>query len=438
MNQETKIHAKVRSVPNPIPTDIFWNYRKREPSDLNVLKAARAAFFWLGPKRISNLSLARRAIGWIDRAPREILTHTGKWGQATKTTYGTGLLQQMSEQWHMYRRTGFTPTDYYAACVTQYPQQLRDSLVSYSLYSGGLDFCNHNVNEKVPGNALNSKIEFHDALCTAGFNTPAIFEIVEPNQPVDASIAERIQSSFFLKPDDLSQGAGAERWLMDGDVFHLKSRGESLNRADLPAYFQKVAQHFNRRLLVQELAENHAIVRAWAGPALSTIRIDTVMPTGQPPRVVRAMYRVPSGIDASVDNVHGGGVGYDVETSTGQFLEGLDDKTTVPDNRHLQSPVTGSQVTGESFPRWQEACSFAEKLHATLVDCYSVGWDIALTPDGLTAIEVNVPPGLSPHNQLRIGGFLGHDLCNSLVQEITLQMPKKLPENSRFMIGADL
>jgi hypothetical protein len=52
-------------------------------------------------------------------------------------------------------------------------------------------------------------------------------------------------------------------------------------------------------------------------------------------------------------------------------------------------PDTGRRVAGEMLPSWPEARDLALEAHRRFPTLGSVGWDVALTPDGPVLVEGN-------------------------------------------------
>jgi hypothetical protein len=56
---------------------------------------------------------------------------------------------------------------------------------------------------------------------------------------------------------------------------------------------------------------------------------------------------------------------------------------------YVQHPDSGVVFEGTQIPMWKEAVELALRGHAALRDIHSIGWDIAITPQGPIIIEAN-------------------------------------------------
>ncbi len=54
-----------------------------------------------------------------------------------------------------------------------------------------------------------------------------------------------------------------------------------------------------------------------------------------------------------------------------------------------QHPITGHRFVGTQLPFWPEAVRVALAAHAAFPEYPSIGWDVAIAPDGPTLIEGN-------------------------------------------------
>lgn len=66
-------------------------------------------------------------------------------------------------------------------------------------------------------------------------------------------------------------------------------------------------------------------------------------------------------------------------------------------------PATGRRVVGEPVPRWDEARALAVRAAATLRAIPTIGWDVAITPNGPILIEANSRWDPPPFSNIREG-----------------------------------
>lgn len=91
-----------------------------------------------------------------------------------------------------------------------------------------------------------------------------------------------------------------------------------------------------------------------------------------------------------VDNMVRGGIGAQVDIQTGTvFTYGHD----YYGNSYSHHPRTGVQIIGFQIPNWDRAIELVKKAHLRLPECRLLGWDVAITQDGVELIEANNAPG---------------------------------------------
>jgi hypothetical protein len=88
-----------------------------------------------------------------------------------------------------------------------------------------------------------------------------------------------------------------------------------------------------------------------------------------------------------VDNLHAGGLASPVDLTTGEL--GVAYGTYPRDGAHTHHPDSGVPITGMHLPDFRAAIDLALLAHERFPVPSSVGWDVALIPDGPTLIEGN-------------------------------------------------
>ncbi len=145
--------------------------------------------------------------------------------------------------------------------------------------------------------------------------------------------------------------------------------------------------------VVQERVRNHPEIEEIAGsPVLQTLRFTTVVRPDGTVAIVAASLKLAVG-DGDTDNFHNGVTGNGfclVSLDVGELgplglrppgRYGVDLTPTVPD--------TGVQVEGRRIPYFEEACALVRRGSPLFLPMRTLGWDIAITPDGPVVIEAN-------------------------------------------------
>jgi len=120
--------------------------------------------------------------------------------------------------------------------------------------------------------------------------------------------------------------------------------------------------------------------------SVNTLRVYTLIDKGGQPKVIKALVRAGVG-DAIVDNFHQGGVIYPLNIDTGK-VEGPGCYSDFECNV-LVHPGTDIFMPGFEVPHWQEVLQTVKKGALLRPEVRFVGWDVAITSDGVDVIEGN-------------------------------------------------
>ena len=206
-------------------------------------------------------------------------------------------------------------------------------------------------------------------------------------------IPERIfgGQSLFLKPESGSRKQGCLELLYDpadgGYVLngHKPVAGEE---SILTALMRLVER---RDYIAQPLLRNHPdLARRCGGDRLATIRLITVRGTDQG-QAMRACLEIP--VEGNSDRVYP--MNIDIATG-GLSLFEVDAGEAPP---ALRDPL--ERLQGFRLPQWRELAAIAEAAHRSFPDLYSVGWDLALTDQGVRLLEGNINWAVAVH---QLGG----------------------------------
>ena len=162
------------------------------------------------------------------------------------------------------------------------------------------------------------------------------------------------------------------------------------------------------RFVVQERAFCDPRLVALSGTDfLQTIRVITVMAEGQGPEIIFAFLKVINGA-ATTDNFSYGAAGNllaPIDLQTGRLKVV---KAARPGGVGLQSvachPVTGTAFADFEVPHWAEACALTRRAATSFLPLVTIGWDVALTPEGPLLIEGNAwwDPILTIDKRMRV------------------------------------
>lgn len=251
-----------------------------------------------------------------------------------------------------------------------------------------MDIIHRQVKERGKEQAalLNNKLEFASFMERCGFPSPSIIgrtkagRIIDGNgAPLDLNaVLEAVDGQMFLKPADGSGGRGAVRVeVRDGKTF---VGATALASEELPNVL-------GSGLLVQSVVRQHTRMESFHAASLNTVRLVTAL-VDEHAQVLGSFLRIGTG-GAATDNFAGSGIAVPIDRESGNLIApGF--CRDVSRGRPVVHPDSGVSFEDFEIPYYQEACEVACRVHERLGGLVTIGWDVAITPDGPTIIEGNV------------------------------------------------
>ena len=143
-----------------------------------------------------------------------------------------------------------------------------------------------------------------------------------------------------------------------------------------------------RRFIVQELIVQHPALQAFQTGCVNTIRTITVRGKSGKISVFAAFLRVSTDTESFVDNRAKGGLAVGVDLESGKLM-----KYGFPHARfgtkYDVHPLSGIVFDGYQLPFWKETMELVCWAHRQFFALQSIGWDVALTPEGPVFLEGN-------------------------------------------------
>lgn len=142
-----------------------------------------------------------------------------------------------------------------------------------------------------------------------------------------------------------------------------------------------------KRYLVQEVVVQHDDVNYLNPYCVNTIRIITVRGKSGVINVLAASIRISARRDSFVDNRAAGGMAVGINNDGTLMKYGF--QHTEFGGRNEKHPITGVVFEGYQLPYWSEVVELVKASHKAIIGLQSIGWDVAITPNGPILIEGN-------------------------------------------------
>ncbi len=204
-------------------------------------------------------------------------------------------------------------------------------------------------------------------------------------------------------------------WLKTRDVIIAKPEnqcsGKGILKIDVAEYRKngKEKELYNYLLennitLLEEVIQQCDEMNKIYPKSVNTIRVVTVIDNDGVPQVLASAMRI-GGNNSYVDNFNQGGLVITVDRETGITSDVAVD---INGKEHTVHPNTKTQIANIKVPRWDEIISTCKEAALVVPEVRYVGWDVAITPTGITLIEGNQIPGydlyqMPQHTKDKIG-----------------------------------
>jgi hypothetical protein len=142
----------------------------------------------------------------------------------------------------------------------------------------------------------------------------------------------------------------------------------------------------NKYDLVEEFIIQHSSILELAPSAVNTVRIITQLDENNNVSIIACRIRLS--VSGFVDNLAAGNIAASIDLTSG-LIDGLGIYSDITKSDTLIHPITGRTIKGSLIPYWNEIIEMSKKAALINPINKSVGWDIAVTPNGPTLIEGN-------------------------------------------------
>jgi len=234
---------------------------------------------------------------------------------------------------------------------------------------------------------LKDKLVFSQLLKALGFATPEVFACCLGDR-VLWTAPRRITGydelgnvgglSAFCKPFLGECAEGAFRLTVDGKRF-LR------NGAEIP--IEELRHILREGYIIQSYVAQHPRLAALHSHSVATLRLVTIR-SGTEIALFESCLKMGAG-KLIVSNFAAGGLIGEIDPATGRLVKDFYGSPAHGGGRVQRHPDSGIVFEGFEVPFYFEAVATAKELHRRLYGLYSIGWDIAIGPDGPVIIEGN-------------------------------------------------
>lgn len=217
----------------------------------------------------------------------------------------------------------------------------------------------HYLNEKPDFNAYFSDFVHRDWMHIQNASKDKFVSFLEKHKTV------------IIKPVDGVEGGGVRKFTL--------TEGQDLDKMydDLK----------KENVLVEQIIEQHPRM-VFGNTSVNTIRVHTILDSKGKAHAIKAILRAGVG-ESVVDNYCQGGSIYEVDMGTGVVCTFGQSKA---DSKSYIHPGTNIMMLGYKIPNWDKVIHTCEQAAELLPPIRIIGWDVAITRDGVELIEGNHNP----------------------------------------------
>ena len=141
--------------------------------------------------------------------------------------------------------------------------------------------------------------------------------------------------------------------------------------------------------ILEEIIENREDIKAIAPGSLNTIRFVTVVDRNKKLHILASLLRMGNG-RALTDNYHDGGMACAIDVDKGALTGKAYGMNCVKYEIHPYSKI---KFDGYKLDGYQSCVNIIKEIAMVEPLARYVGWDLAITPNGIELLEGNIPPG---------------------------------------------
>jgi hypothetical protein len=354
-------------------------------------------------------------------------------------------LRQLAEIIQLAARVQFTPDEYYTYRFYKRCMAYSDMLSYMSNYRSVVYFhpALHDARWAVTTSnklCFNAFYGFYGLpvtniygyYCENSNYEPDGFLIKSANELKSMLMAKRPET-LVIKPAGGSKGRnviilkGGE--YTNGDISFYRSCGSRVFLSDIVDYARKASGSKGAPgAIFEEKLNQHQLLNRINETSINTARVVTLLNKEGKAGIYLSKLRLGR-VGSDVDNASQGGMFVGIKPLTGELGQGLF-YSKFNTGQYSEHPDSGVRFSGLTIPYWDQVKALCIKAAELTPFCRTVGWDVAITPQGPVLIEGNTYWAID--FQAQSGGFLQPEV-RGILADYGLVFPEgKLPEfNSR-------
>jgi hypothetical protein len=206
-------------------------------------------------------------------------------------------------------------------------------------------------------------------------------------------ISADLPCEFVVKPCDSYCGTGVAGFMRTGPDEFLRSDRVTMTARQIVESLQQAREA--RSFVIQQRLRSHQAVAALSHNSnLQTVRITTFIGRDMVCRHLFSHLKLMGGPDGFTDNIGDGQTGNVTNVicpETGTIARSFVKTHDGAGDRWLSHhPVTHRELTDFRIPCWSEVCDLARRAAYAFLPVRSVGWDVAVTDEGVKMVEGNI------------------------------------------------
>lgn len=268
-------------------------------------------------------------------------------------------------------------------------KRMKKYITPYGSFSKVRDKLNLNPLWVKPNNyviILNDKFIFERFLTSLGIATPKNLYYVDSGKIIDLSTNKYIDFTELISKE-INVFVKPLAGMLGENIFNLKIQNQKLFKNNEPINEVELMSIFNSgKFIIQEKIKQHNVLDKIFPFSVNTMRIQSVLTEKE---VIPFCVKIRFGNNNNfIDNWAKGGVLVGVDINTGKLHK---DGFLKPEygTRVTEHPFSKIKFEDFTVPYFHEAIELIKKAHSYFYGIHSIGWDVAITPDGPTIIEAN-------------------------------------------------